>query len=535
MGSHRHAEPLIHRRLARRAVSLAAGCIIAGAAAGATACSDFLTGPGVSQDPNNITALTRPGALYLSVQRVAAGFDGPGFQVPPTLYTQQLAGLGRQAEQIDGYNLPGGGFGAVYGGGGLLDIRKVQQLARDLHDSLYVGIAKVHEALRMGYAAAMWGDIPYREAADSNNTQPQYDPQLQVYADIQAQLDSAVQIYLPAAGATNAGPGLDGSELIYAGRDAAGLRAVYTAVARSLKARFFLHVAEASRARINGAPPFAYDSAIKYAALGIASPEDDFLWFYDLPLGDVNPWWQQISVGADVAAGAAMVEILKRRIAQGIEDDRRLSFYFTPASDGEYRGFRPTGAAVTTAGGIYDGTGPYSGMGAFLDATASDGSFRTPAITYAETQLIAAEAAWQLGCVGCTPIDVAAAAQPFLDSARHDRRYGATSDGPVLFGDAPGVLPASLVNIMEEKYLTLFLNPEVWTDWKRTCLPSLAPALGAPSIPGRFPYPGGETNANPNTPTISSTGVPITSVSRNPNQPDVCPTLDYISSSPLAN
>jgi hypothetical protein len=307
------------------------------------------------------------------------------------------------------------------------------------------------------------------------------------------------------------------------------------AVAQSLKARFFIHVAEASRAGINGAPPFAYDSALNYAALGIASPEDDFLWSYDLALGEVNPWWLLISIGADLAPGAAMIEILKRRIAQGVEDDRRLSFYFTPASDGEYRGFRPTGAAVTTAGDIYDGSGPYSGTGAFLDATASDGSFRTPAITYAETQLIAAEAAWRLGCAGCAPTDVAAAAQPFLDKARRGRRYGVTSDGPVLFGDAPGVLPASLVNIMEEKYLTLFLSPEVWSDWKRTCLPSLAPALLAPSIPGRFPYPGGEINANPNTPTISSTGVPITSVGRNPNQPTPCPALNYLNSNPLAN
>jgi hypothetical protein len=75
----------------------------------------------------------------------------------------------------------------------------------------------------------------------------------------------------------------------------------------------------------------------------------------------------------------------------------------------------------------------------------------------------------------------------------------------------------------------------VWNDWKRTCLPSLAPALGAPGIPGRLPYSDQEATANPNTPTISSTGVPITAVSRNPNQPDACPALNYVDSTPLAN
>jgi hypothetical protein len=36
-------------------------------------------------------------------------------------------------------------------------------------------------------------------------------------------------------------------------------------------------------------------------------------------------------------------------------------------------------------------------------------------------------------------------------------------------------------------------------------------------------------------PSVSSTGVPITSVSLNPNQPTACPLLNYTNSSPLAN
>src|SRR4029077_12459013 len=143
---------------------------------------------------------------------------------------------------------------AVYDGGGLLDIHKVQQLARKLGDSLYIGIAKVYEALVVGYAAGVWGDIPYRQAADSTIPQPIFDPQLQVYGDIQAQLDSASNIFLKATGPSKAGAAADRGELTCGGRHAAGLRAVYTAVARSLKARFFLHVAAASAAGVIGAP-----------------------------------------------------------------------------------------------------------------------------------------------------------------------------------------------------------------------------------------------------------------------------------------
>jgi hypothetical protein len=506
------------------------GMLIAGAITG---CGDYLTGPGVSTDPNAVTTIDRPGPLYHSIQSQAGRLGvSIGSREAAVQYTQQLAGLGRGAAQVDAYRfITREGF--VYGGGGLLDIRKVQQLARRSGDSLYLGIAKVYEAIRMGEAAAVFGDTPYREAADSSNPRPRYDPQLQIYADLQQQLDSAIHVFLAAAGLTNAGPAGDGQELVYRGRDAAGLRAVYAAVARSLKARFFMHVATASRAGVSGAPPAAYDSALAYATDGIRSTADDMLWFYDIAVGETNPWWAPPAW--DIGPGAALIEIMKRRIAEGVEDSLRLAFYFVPASDGEYRGYRPSGSLVAAAPGIADGSGPYSDRGDFINQFVSDGSFRLPEISYAETQLIAAEAAWQLGCPGCAPTEVVGAAQPFLDNARRGRRYGATSEGPVLFGDAPGGLPASLKNIIEEKYVTLFLNPEVWNDWKRTCLPSLAPALGAPGIPGRLPYSDQEATANPNTPTISSTGVPITAVSRNPNQPDACPALNYVDSTPLAN
>jgi hypothetical protein len=213
-----------------------------------------------------------------------------------------------------------------------------------------------------------------------------------------------------------------------------------------------------------------------------------------------------------------------------VDDTVPIAFYFTQASDGRYHGYRPAGAIVATSPGIYDGSGPYSHFGAFLDPDRSDGSFRQPELTYAETQLIAAEATWQLNCAGCLPSAVIPAAQPFLDAARTDRHYGSAT-----FGSAPGTLPASLQNIIEEKYVALFLNPEVWSDWKRTCLPSLAPPPGTVGIPGRLGYGQNEINTNnPNVPNTSSTGVPF-ALGLNPNQPNACPMLNYVNSSPLAN
>jgi hypothetical protein len=517
-------------------VVLSLGLMLSGAG-----CSDYLSGPGVDKDPNNVITLKKAGPLYLGIQ--AAGPPQREGQLAryAVMYTQQLAGVARQQADFDLYGAAASDidfyFAAIYGtsnaltgGGGLLDIHKLQQLGRVAGDSLYIGIGKVYEAMYMGLAADMFGDIPYREAADSTNLTPAFDPQLQVYADLQTQLDSAITIFLAAAGPTNLGPSTDAAEqaeLIYQGRDAAGLRAVYTAVAHSLKARLYMHTAEVN--------PTAYALALAEVPLGITTLADDFLWFHDLTATGGNIWWQFNSARTgDIAPGAALTEIVKRRIAAGVEDAQRISFYFTPATSGFF-GYRPGGTtAMPTNGVIYNGSGDpgdasYSGFGPSFDGASAESGFRQPEITFAETQLIGAEAALATGGSG----------QAFLDAARANRTYGTQ-----VFGPAPGSLPATLQNIMEEKYVTLFLNPEVWNDYKRTCLPSLAaaPASTAPGsppraapIPGRLPYGQSEQNANPNVPATNSAGFPVTSIGQNPNDPNPCPVLDYTSSTPLAN
>jgi len=528
-----------------------------GLALGAAGCSDFLSGPGIAStsDPNNILSLKKPGPLYVAIQQAGPPQRQGQLARIAAEYTQQIAGVNRQQQQsFDRYGAKPADtdtyFAAVYGssnvvtgGGGLLDIHKLQQIARTANDSLFIGIAKVYEAMYIGFAADFWGDIPYREAADSTKRTPHFDPQLQVYADMQRQLDSAINVFLPTTGATNLGPTLDGVELTYVdrGTSRAALRTVYAKVAHSLKARYYMHVAAASVAGVTGAPPAAYDSALAEAQLGIATTADDFIWFADASTSGNNVWWQFNSAReGDIEPGAALVEIMKRQIAGGFDDNQRLAFYFETADGAapdllgaNFFGFRPGATVVPTNGTIYNGsgdaTGSYSIYGAFIDPNFTDGSFRQPELTFAEMQLIAAEATWHINCPACGDSTLVAAAQPFLDAARASRQYGATS-----FGSAPGVLPASLENIIEEKYIALFLNPEVWNDFKRTCLPRLAPAPpvnsttpGTSPIAGRVPYGQTEINANPNVPTTSSVGVTITGTSLNPNQPASCPVLNY--------
>ena len=523
-------------------------------ATGLSGCSDFISGPGITTNPNAVDQLSRPGPLYVGVQAAqVVQYEGQLARYA-AMYTQQVSGNSRQQIGYDrGTTGPGDTdtyFGAVYGstrtvtgGGGLLDIHKMQQVAHRVNDSVYVGIGKVYEALTVGIAADFWGDIPYREAADSTILTPAFDPQLQVYGDIIAQLDSAINVYLPASGTSNGGPPADGSELIYndRGGDVNALRAVYTEVAHSLKARYYMHLAEANPANYALALAEVGPPGVNNGGPGISTPANDFLWYHDATPNGNNIWWQFAAARGDIAPGSALVEILKRRIAGGLEDAARLNFYFTPAlapgGPADFFGFRPGGATnLATAGGIDNGNGSggaYSGLGPIIDGASGAGDFRTPMITWAETQLIGAEAALAAGNGGL--------AQQYLDAVRANRSFG-THGGVAVTFPALGSVPATLQNVMEEKYVTLFLNPEVWSDHKRTCLPSLAPAApansttpGSSPIPGRIPYGQTEINANPNTPTTNSAGFPVTPTGQNPNDPNTCPVLNYTSSSPLAN
>jgi starch-binding outer membrane protein, SusD/RagB family len=519
----------------RRTSALALGVALV---MSATGCSDYLTGPGVGKDPNNVTNLTRPGPLYIGIQAAQpVQFEGQLARIAAE-YTQQIGGISRQSIGFDRYAMDPvtidpywtsvyGSNRALNGGGGLLDIRKMEQLARKAGDSLYLGIGKIYEAQVIAMAADVWGDVPYSQAADSTNLTPVFDPQLQVYAALQVQLDSAINVFLPATGPSNLGPPQDNAELVYRGLDANGLRQVYTQVAHSLKARLYMHTAEVD--------PGSYAKALAEVPLGISTPANDLNWFHDATPNGNNIWWQFQNDRGDIGPGAALIELMKRRMAAGIEDSSRLNYYFIQATDTArnpvgFFGYRPAGTTgLQTAAGIDPGSGSPAGSYSdfsFINPNIDAGDFRQPQISFVETQLIGAEAAFHAGGQ--------AAAQPFLDAARAQRGYGARGATPNIF-PALSSAPATLENIMEEKYEALFLNIEVWNDYKRTCLPSLAPTPplgsktpGTSPIPGRLPYGITEINANPHTPNVPPTGF-------NANDPNPCPPLNYTTSSPLAN
>ncbi len=79
-------------------------------------------------------------------------------------------------------------------------------------------------------------------------------------------------------------------------------------------------------------------------------------------------------------------------------------------------------------------------------------------------------------------------------------------------------------DVMLEKYIAMFQNVDVWSDYKRTCIPTLTPFGSAPEVPGRLPYSVTERTANPNLPLPSAYPAGTTGVSpvRNWNDPNKC-------------
>jgi|HubBroStandDraft_6_1064221.scaffolds.fasta_scaffold21467_2 hypothetical protein len=525
------------------AIALGAAVLI-----GATGCKDYLSGPSLGgNNPNAVQNLKDATSLYVGIEAAQAQNFTSQFARWMGEYMQQTAGVSRQQAGYDLYVVGptdvDGSFSAFYaglneGGGGAADARNVQIFATAAHDSLFKGIAMVWEAMMVGEAASIWGDMPYSQAFNpSAFPTPKYDPQMTVFNEVETTLDSAL-IYLNCTPndvnptSTNIGPtgkiaGVPrAAEIIYTGRTPSQLKAVYTAVAHTLKARFFMDQA--------GANASAYASALTEAQQGIDSTGDDWNWYSNAALVP-NAWFAFMGARGDNNPGSAIIHLMKSRINAGLDiDNGRFNFYFMDVKgnpcvltgnallpDSGCTGNRPGANSVL----------PYGEGASQFFAFNNLGSFYSPAVTFAETQLIVAEAALQTGNAGL--------AQTALNRVRANEVYGADAiDGnttctPKCAFAAQPVVTATLQNIMEEAYIDLFATPEVYNNYKRTCLPWLAAAPASAqsavtraSIPYRLPYGLTAINADPNTPKVGSTA-------QNADQPSACPTLTY-SSTPAA-
>jgi hypothetical protein len=436
--------------------------VVAGAAVAASACSDFLSGDKLDFDPNRPTS-AEAAQLFTAVQVNSYYVVGGHAARVLAMWMQQMAGTDRQYQGLDNYIVTEGNFGeysSAYTGAGLIDMRAIEADAEESGNRILGGITKVWEALVMSFLADMYGDASYSEAVNGNDfPTPALDAQADIYAALQTLLDGAISDLQSGQGAVgNLDLSLGGDETAWIG------------VANTLKARIYLHTAETN--------PSAYTQALSALCTGatlatctkgITSSAGDLNEYHSGASGEENIWWQFIARDRDsyMRPGKFLVDLMNSR------SDSRRPEYLQLNGNGTYGGAAP-------------GEGLNTDIHSNLGLTRLDPGYLQPILTYQEALAIIAEAAYRGNNI--------ALARQALDALR--ATYGGGAIGGTLSGNA------LLVKVLEEKYIALFQNYEVYNDWKRTCYPNLTPATQAAggNIPARFTYPVAERTSNPNIP-----------------------------------
>ncbi|MFL5576185.1 MAG: SusD/RagB family nutrient-binding outer membrane lipoprotein [Gemmatimonadaceae bacterium] len=411
----------------------------------AAGCSDFLTGGDLSNDPNRPKQVTPRQLLVGAQSNLWSELSSDPARIG-AMWTQQMTGAQQQYNVIYNYGVSeattNGFHQALYLGGGLVDLRKLQAGAAEAHDSVTLGIGQVIEAALVGTGADLFGDIVYSKALNPSDRAPAPDKQLDVYRQVQTLLDQAI-LNLAATGPSNVGPAE--ADIVYLG-DAGK----WTKLAHTLKARFFLHTGEVAGLS-------AYQSALTEAEQGITDPADDYRSVFSGKAGEQNFWYlfDIVNRPGYLAPNPGFVSLLQSR------NDPRLDAYFT--FDPESNEFIDLSDAILDPG--YD----------------------QPLITANENLLIWAEAAQRTG-----------------DDATALKQLNAEqtlAGAPLTSGSGNALLR----EILTEKYIALFQTIEPFNDYKRTCWPNIVPVTSPPrTIPGRLFYDTAERQTDPSLPPPSA-------------------------------
>jgi starch-binding outer membrane protein, SusD/RagB family len=435
---------------------------------------------GINDNPNDITteAIEARGFLtgaQLGNIQVQVGH----LQRISGLWTRQLIGFQSSYLSLDRYNITTAESNSTWNRAyqsTLSQLRTMQAKAES--NPQLLAITWIMEAHTIGTMASLFGDVPYREAATEGISQPVFDPQAQVLADLQALLDQAIatldelddQLVIP-------------EDLYFAGDVAQWRESAWT-----LKARYHLQ---------------SRDYAAAYAAAlnGLSRAENDMLF---KPIDDSNPenknlFWQ-------LAAGSRAGDI-------GNLKGEQVSYLLRMLSD------------TASISRVYGKTDEEARLAFYViqddDAAANRGIAAAtqpmPMITYAENSLILAEAGartqdfqtglghlndyrgW-LNSGGAFPILDPGAGFAYLPLDEDDF----SEDG---FENLDSIDPvrALIREIIEERYVSGFGTWMPYNDARRLrdSEPDVAvmfPRQPGECFPQRFLYSANEIDANNNAP-----------------------------------
>jgi len=425
---------------------------------------------GISEDPNNPT--DAPAQKVFVAGQVASLLvhEGDADWIS-NLFTQHLTGVARQPAQFYGYSINATDFNGMWSfaySRAFTNLKLAEGKLLTGQENIGA-VIKINRAMLSGQIAALWGDVPYTQAADDAIENPVYDPQAQVYAAVIGLLDEAIQTLSNSP--SNLPNGWD--VFSYQGDAERWLRAAYT-----LRARYKLHTGDLAGALADaeqGINNNTIDPNTGWAAGDLMAPHGGN-WRFDMNLLHSE---LVIDRPGDIDASASVAVTMTRpggtrENAKTDEGDGRFLFYFTNEA---------TPGLNTNDGGFFGASAPF------------------PLVTYAENELIKAEILARNG-------DQAGALDALNNvRAYNQSRFGGTYDALVASDFQAGGAYANttvLQEIYDEEYLSLMGQIEVFNFVRRVAYDSLSPLLnprsGASTIPQRYRYPQSELDANENIP-----------------------------------
>lgn len=423
-------------------------------------------------------------ASQANMAYVLGGMDITGVS---SMWMRHILGTSDQARKLNNFVIVesdvNNAWGNIYGALKDLDLimEKAQETDKNnLKSPYYEGIAKIITAYIYGTATQLWGDIPFSEALQGDdNLDPQYDSQQDIYTGIQLLLDEAI-VLLQEHEDSNAiliEPNIDliyGKTKFNSELSIADLIEKWTKAAWSLKLRYLVHLSKVDNTVYNEIVTLYEEDSSRF----FESFEDDFEFYFGEGENERNPLYQF--------------------------DEQRGDCDKNPYFDSLQSSKKPSGAGAQAIWNTYLTSGE-TFAGIYYGEPGSPVTF----MTHAELQLIVAEARAAIGEYGKAKYSLTEGVKSFLskltDSPSED--YTTQVNNWMNLYDQRVIQFIEDADIhrevIEQKYIVLFLNPEAFMDWRRTGIPDNI-ETGTRIMPRRFPYSSDERLYNNKIPSITS-------------------------------
>ena len=336
------------------------------------------------------------------------------------------------------------------------------------------GVGKVMQAIALQHLTEIFGPIPFTEALDGAILQPVYDDEATVWEGILQLLTDAADLI-----ATGNGSIVSTSDLYYGGDASKWLK-----FANSLKFRALMRIS--STRSVGG----ELQALINDGNLMTSNADSGQITYLSAP-PDANPIYETVVDGSRLEwkIGLVVVDLL-----EGLQDPR-LEVYASPNASGNIVG-KPVGYGNITPLPNEDLGYTYaniSGLGAkYLDPTLPG-----VVLSYAQLSFLKAEAANE----GLISGGLAAAQNYYNEGITASFAFNGLDATAYLTQDGIDLTSQSdaRTKIATQEYLSLFgQGVESWTEWRRTKIPALQPAVEGDinQIPSRYYYPTTEPSLN---------------------------------------